>query len=115
MTTATVSPFRVPGDDAETVLARLDHREKNGYERHALELQTPTGSLEALVYVAVPGNFAWLGEAHESVLARQIHQASGPSGANLDYLLELDLALRELGAHDIHVRALAEIIENMAR
>ncbi len=105
--------FRVPGHAAETMLARLDHREKNGYERHALELHTPTGRLEALVYVAVPGNFAWLGEAHETALAAQIHRASGPSGANVDYLLELDLALRELGAHDPHVRALAEIVENM--
>ena len=105
--------FRVPGAAAGTVLAGLDHREKNGYERHALELLTPTGRLEALVYVAVPGNFAWLGEAHETLLARQIHRASGPSGPNLEYLLELDAALRELGAHDPHVRALAAIAENM--
>ena len=28
--------FRIPGGEAKEILARLDHREKNGYARHAL-------------------------------------------------------------------------------
>jgi cation transport regulator ChaC len=106
--------FRVPGAEAGEILARLDHREKNGYERHALGLETTGGIIEALVYVAVPGNFAWLGEAHEDDVAAHIHGAHGPSGANRDYLLELDAALTALGADDDHVRALARRVKNMS-
>lgn len=99
--------YRVAPDAADEVLAGLDHREKNGYERHAVRLETEAGSLEALVYLATEGNFAWLGDAPLDAIARQIAGARGPSGANRDYLLSLADALAELGAEDAHVTELA--------
>lgn len=100
--------YRVAPQAAERVLGALDHREKNGYERHAVTLHSGQGcTLRALVYVAAVDNFAWLGPAPEDEIAAQIARARGPSGANRDYLLELAAALQALGVEDDHVTALA--------
>jgi hypothetical protein len=49
------------------VFGHLDHREKNGYERVAIELEFPDGArTDGVVYIAEPGNHAYLGPAHES-------------------------------------------------
>lgn len=86
------------------IFAQLDHREKNGYLRHALEITFADGDrVEGLVYVAARDNAAFLGEATEQDIARQIAAAHGPSGPNRDYLLALAHALRELGMDDPHV------------
>ena len=83
----------------------LDHREKNGYERYAvrLDFHNHWESAEGVVYIAPIGNHAFLGPAPLALMAAQIHQSAGPSGRNLDYLLELADALRELDADDEHV------------
>jgi cation transport protein ChaC len=59
------------------------------------------------VYIADPGNAAWLGAASEADIARHVAVSSGPSGRNSDYVLRLADALRELGADDPHVFAVA--------
>jgi len=56
-----------------------------------------------LTYLASADNEAYLGEASEFEIAQHICGARGPSGTNSDYLLELALALRELGLQDDHV------------
>lgn len=103
--------YRVAGAVAPSVLASLDHREKNGYSRHRVSLKTRTGAnLDALLYVAEPDNFAWLGPAPLPEIAAQIAAAHGPSGSNRDYLVELAAALRALGSHDDHVFALESLL-----
>lgn len=88
------------------VFAHLDHREKNGYLRLAIDIHFDDGgSEEGLVYIATEDNAAYLGEAPERDIARQIAASSGPSGRNRDYLLDLADALRELGKDDPHVFA----------
>lgn len=100
--------YRVAPDAAAGVLARLDHREKNGYRRHALTLRTRDGDDPvALVYLATEDNTAWLGDDEPDRIARQIASAQGPSGANRVYLEELAAALIGLGAEDPHVFDLA--------
>ncbi|MCE5233879.1 MAG: gamma-glutamylcyclotransferase [Mizugakiibacter sp.] len=86
------------------VFRHLDHREKNGYLRQATELCFGDGGrAQGLVYIAGADNAAFLGPAPEREIARHIAAASGPSGSNRDYLLQLAAALRELGEHDPHV------------
>ena len=92
------------------VLEELDHREKNGYERlpvalalHEAAMNASADQVQGIAYVAHPGNHAFLGDAPLERMAWQIRQSAGPSGRNLDYLLELARALRELGAEDSHV------------
>ncbi len=89
------------------VFAHLDHREKNGYLRLAIDIDFGKGEVvEGLVYIASHDNAAFLGEASELDIARQIASASGPSGPNRDYLIDLAHALRELGKDDPHVFAI---------
>lgn len=103
--------YRVTPD----VFAHLDHREKNGYVRESVELVLDDGTpIEAVVYVANPGNEAYLGPADEDAIARHIATARGPSGENREYLLHLADALRELGSDDAHVFGIERALRAMA-
>lgn len=94
--------YRITPDQFE----HLDHREKNGYLRFEVDLQFAVDHhADGIVYIAKPGNEAWLGPASDSAIARQIAQSSGPSGPNRDYLLQLADALRAMDVHDPHVHA----------
>ena len=87
-----------------SVFKHLDEREKNGYLRLETDMTFVDGSqATGLVYIATEDNEAYLGEASELEIARQICAAQGASGANSDYLLELAVALRELELEDQHV------------
>lgn len=91
------------------VFEHLDFREKNGYLRFATEMTFQDGRhADGLVYIATADNSAFLGQAPEADIARQIARASGPSGPNRDYLLNLAQALRDLGEEDPHVFAIEE-------
>jgi len=90
-----------------SVFAQLDVREKNGYLRFATDLIFEDGSSEpGLVYIATPENGAYLGEASDQEIARQICHCKGFSGPNDEYLLELARSLRQIGIEDPHVFAL---------
>lgn len=87
-----------------SVFEQLDVREKNGYLRFSTEMTFDDGShASGLVYIATPDNDAFLGEASEYEIARQICNAQGPSGTNSDYLIQLARALKEMGLEDRHV------------
>lgn len=112
------------------VFEHLDHREKNGYLRFFTPLHwlpdvnhnannsaaenAAETTAEGLVYVASPENEAFLGPAPLPELAQHIANSHGPSGANSEYLLRLDDALRELGGpaleYDQHIFALADAV-----
>ena len=100
--------YRLDKSKQETILAGLDVREQGGYE-----LVTETcklsddRSIDALVYVATPDNSNYLGPATTTQLVEQIRRSRGPSGANIEYVLELADALEGLGLTDRHVSELA--------
>lgn len=101
--------YQISESTSAAILAALDHREKNGYERRTVNLTLPdrqNTQVSALVYLGAPGNFAWLGDATDVDIAAQISTAIGPSGANADYLFNLADSLRKLGYQDDHVFAL---------
>ena len=94
------------------VLTHLDHREKNGYERHTVSIQLPSKMVPGIVYIADHKNAAFLGEAPLEVIANQICQSKGPSGSNVDYLTKLATALKELRIEDDHVFQLYTMVRN---
>ncbi len=102
--------YLVDESAVQATFAGLDHREKNGYERHAVRLELRSGdACDGVVYIAPAGNRAWLGPAPVDDMVEQIRRAAGPSGANIDYLRELAAALRELAIDDPHVFALERL------
>ncbi len=106
--------YRIAAAEVSFVLDHLDYREKNGYERLQVNTTLQDGrTLDALVYIATPDNFAYLGPADDHLIATQIQTSVGPSGANRDYLIELHHALEQLGATDSHVARLFALVDAM--
>lgn len=99
----------------EQVFEHLDHREKNGYRRVDTALHFDDGSeQEGTVYIAEVSNHAFLGAAPLDEIAAHIAASSGPSGRNINYLLDLNKALKELGIEDTHVSDLAKLARDIA-
>ena len=100
--------YSVPAGLAAAAFEGLDHREKNGYQRHNVQLEFRRGGTGAgVAYIAPVGNHAFLGPAPLDEMVAQIGRAAGPSGTNIDYLHRLETALRRLEIDDTHVFELA--------
>lgn len=109
--------YRVDAATVARVFENLDHREKNGYDRFDIVLEgldDVRDEFAAVVYIAPVDNFAYLGPAPLPDMARQIATSHGPSGANLEYLLELAAALRAIDADDPHVFELESAVRSHA-
>lgn len=105
--------YLIDTEVVQEVFEHLDYREKNGYERFDVTLSFADGEHPGLVYIAPPGNFAYLGDAPIDQIARQIASSTGPSGRNSDYLLELARALRNIQSEDEHIFALEQHLKTL--
>lgn len=98
-------------EERDDLLARLDHRERGGYDRLEVELRCADGLVRpALVYMANPDNENWLGPAPIPAIAEQVLKSAGPSGPNRDYVLRLAEALETIDGLDEHVRAVRDAV-----
>ena len=107
--------YRIESGNGEEILDRLAYREKGGYDRIVLDLrfaEIGAPSVPSFVYFANPRNPNWLGPAPLPDIARQVRRSHGPSGANIDYVLQLARALRGMGVEDEHVFALADLVKD---
>jgi cation transport protein ChaC len=105
--------YRVAASERQAILARLDHRERGGYERLVVRLEARGGeAIPALVYLATSDNPNYLGPAPMERIAEQVRVSHGPSGSNLEYVQRLAAALRGLGAEDDHVFALDGLVSH---
>jgi cation transport protein ChaC len=106
--------YRLDPRDAEATLARLDHRERAGFDRVLLPLAAaPDGApfADGITYVAAPHNPHFLGPLDEPAIARHVRVSRGPSGPNVDYVRELHAALRALDVDDPHVEAIVRALD----
>ena len=92
------------------VFEHLDYREKNGYERYAVDICFDEAHMSGVVYTATTTNPAFLGNAPLDEIAAQINRCAGRSGTNVEYLLELAHALRNLNISDPHVFDLEALV-----
>jgi len=106
--------FHVDKSKELAVLEQLDIRESGGYERCWLEVDTERGPLKVLTYIAAEDNANFLGDAPLEEMVTQVNSASGQSGRNAEYVLELDRALRSLGIVDEHVRELGQALNELS-
>ncbi len=107
--------YRIAAPDRDRILERLDHRESGGYERHVVTVRDLDGPItdEALIYIGTAGNPNWGGPLPMDEIARVIARAEGPSGANIDYLMNLHASLTALDVQDEHVDELVELVRRL--
>ena len=87
--------YRVEVARADAVLAELDHRERAGYERVAVNVEfvePPFGRASAVTYLARAGNPGFAPGASDPQIADIIRLARGPSGDNPSYALRTQSA-----------------------
>lgn len=95
--------------------AALELREQQGYARLTVDIGLAAGegagrvveTVAGLLYVATPANPYFIGPEPLEVTADVVRRARGPSGSNVDYVLELDRTLTAMGAADPEVSTLA--------
>ncbi|KAJ1967955.1 hypothetical protein IWQ62_001539 [Dispira parvispora] len=108
--------YKVAESQVDIVRKHLDYREKNGYTVHHVHVYHPDHAQpvveDALVYIGTVDNEAFLGPADSVEIANQIYRSVGPSGPNVDYLLNLCVALRAMGEHalDTHLFELEAMV-----
>lgn len=111
--------YRLDQEQTDGILAGLDVRECGGYVRMGVDVELAESAerasapaaaspevVAALTYQGWPGNRNYAGPAPLAEIASQVAAATGPSGANADYVRDLDAALNALAVEDTHVAAL---------
>lgn len=107
--------YRVDLAVAQEILEALDHRERAGFVRRTLPLHgAPEGDAfaEGITWVADTTNDHFLGPLGEREIAAYVRDRRGPSGPNVEYVLQLWSALRELELSDPHVEEIVRHLEN---
>ncbi|KAG0347495.1 hypothetical protein BG004_007642 [Podila humilis] len=113
--------YKIPESKVAETKAYLDHREKNGYETHFLDVYQPGSDIpvveKAIVYIGSTDNSEFAGPAPLEIIAEQIYHSKGPSGPNKDYLLNLAHALRTVApsGNDQHLFELEAKVKDLMR
>ncbi len=105
--------FEVEPSVYDTVMAELDYREKGGYERVYTIATSEIGPIDVITYVGAADNPNYAGPAPLDEIAQTIAQSVGPSGANVEYLIQLSDTLRAQGETDHHVEELRVAVERL--
>ncbi|KAH6898469.1 ChaC-like protein [Thelonectria olida] len=109
--------YRIIPEKVAEVKEYLDIREINGYSIHYAPFQPADGSdsISALVYIGTPENDQFVGPQDPQRLAEHIFRSQGPSGLNKDYLLNLEIALKDLApdSGDDHISDLASRVRKL--
>jgi len=89
--------FRLTAKVMEEEMAKLEHREKAGYDKTMVKCYSPDGSTyDALVFRATPDNEHFIGAREVEAMAKHIKNSHGPSGPNEEYFVNLFLALEDM-------------------
>jgi cation transport regulator ChaC len=108
--------YAIPRPEWPAIEAALELREQQGYARLTvvvgLAADERAGSIidsvPGLLYVATVANPYFIGPEPIEATAAIVRRSHGPSGSNVDYVVELERALAAMGAADPEVSALAE-------
>jgi cation transport regulator ChaC len=104
--------YAVDDARADEALAELDDRESGGYDRAdvVVEIRGEAAPARALTWIAHPTNANHRLDAPLASVAEVVRRARGLSGTNVDYVIRLARALREMDWHDPHVLDLEALV-----
>lgn len=113
--------YAIAATEWPAIEAALELREQQGYARLTVEIGLAADeragrvveTIAGVLFVATPANPYFVGPEPLDTTAAIVRRSHGPSGGNLDYVLELDRALAAMGATDPEVTALAERVRTM--
>ena len=107
--------FRIAGDVAETESAMLWRREmlRGGYCPTLLPVDTPQGSINALVFACNHDHPDYAGEMPLDDTAAIIAVAAGAIGTNRDYLEQMAQQLDALAIEDAYVEQLLQRVRSV--
>jgi cation transport regulator ChaC len=109
--------YCVPEEEAEVILKNLDYREKGGYTREEVDVYIRGYDMpvvkKAILYVGTEKNSCYVGESPVEDIAHRIYKCVGPSGPNVDYLLNLADSMRKMNVCDPHVADLERIVREL--
>lgn len=107
--------YELPDHGRDDILAQLDRREQDGYERTWLQAIADDGGqpYRVLTWLAAEGNPSWAGQQSVNQLAEIIGSRHGPSGSNREYLMRLHQAFAQMGICDPHVSDLVREVQQI--
>ncbi|KAL3874847.1 hypothetical protein ACJMK2_037809 [Sinanodonta woodiana] len=110
--------FEIAPEDEENVRLHLDHREKGGYSKVLVTFYPKNPDIIPFnleLYIGTEDNPNYLGPAPLEEIALQIYNSVGPSGKNIDYLLNLAEALRTIlpDEEDTHITELESRVKRL--
>lgn len=104
--------YRIAVSQFEAIMEYLDVRESGGYSRQLVGVQLNDGQfVQALTYIALPENpHACHGESLDTLI-ELIKTRHGPSGSNLDYVVNLARTLASHGIEDAELERVVRLLE----
>jgi len=103
--------YHIDAADLPSAIDALHVREQQGYEVIELDVQLDDGStVSAVTWIAPADNPYFAGGESDAAIADVVRRSHGPSGSNIEYVLELERALTALGCSDPHVTAVARLL-----
>lgn len=108
--------YCIPAEEADVILKNLDYREKGGYTREDVDVyirgQDEPVVQKAILYIGTHKNVNYVGETPVELIADTIYKSVGPSGPNIDYLLNLADSMRKMNVIDPHVFELERLVRD---
>ncbi|KAK9878982.1 hypothetical protein WA026_003800 [Henosepilachna vigintioctopunctata] len=114
--------YKIKETDINDVVNHLDYREKGGYQRVSVLFYPKAMEdhpFSIVIYLASLENPQYAGYADIGDIAKQVIKCSGPSGKNIDYVLNLAQSMRSIapGEEDKHLfdleKAVLGLLSNM--
>lgn len=97
--------YHIAPEKVKETLDILNFREKGGYsltkvsftpqDPKSADKSSTEGALQVVLYIGVEGNEDYIGEETIDDTAKRIAESEGPSGPNVDYIVNLAKALEE--------------------